>query len=283
MNSSQPIVTERGDGIDIIAIIRVMWRYRYVIGLASILFALLAVYVALTAKEIFRAEVIVTEVHDNGLSAGGGGLSGQLGGLASLAGVQLGGGGADANVQGVLASRHLIEEFIKQQKLVPLLTQNIGKHATLWFAVKRFRETILAIHDDPLKGLTTITIDWSDPAVAAKWANDFVALANDLIRTQAFDDASRNVAYLNKQIAQTDQVEVRRSLAGLIENETKKLMLANGRRDFAFRSVDPAVPPEIRHSPKRTLLVLSGTALGFFLGTLFALSHDAFRRRKRIQ
>ena len=284
MNSSQPIVTERGDGIDIISIIHVMWRYRYVIGVASILFALLAVYVALTAKEIFRAEVVVTLVHDNGLSGNGGGLAGQLGGLASLAGVQLGsGGGADANAQGVLASRHLIEELIKQQNLVPLLTEGMGKRSTLWFAVKRFKETILNIHDDPLKGLTTVTIDWFDPTVAAKWANGFVALANDIIRTQAFDDASRNVAYLTKQISQTSEVEVQRSLADLIENETKKLMLANGRRDFAFRSVDPAVPPEVRHSPRRTLLVISGTALGFFLGTLFALSHDAFRRRKLIQ
>ena len=283
MNSSQPIVTERGDGIDIIAIIRVMWLYRYAIGVASIIFALLAVIVALTAKEIFRAEVVVTQVHDSGLAGSVGGLAGQLGGLASLAGVQLGGGGGDANALGVLASQHLIEEFIKQQNLVPLLTEGMGKRSTLWFAVKRFRETIVTIHDDPLKGLTTVTIDWFDPTVAAKWANGFVALANDLIRTQAFDDASRNVAYLNKQISQTSEVEVQRSLADLIETETKKLMLANGRRDFAFRSVDPAVPPEVRHSPRRTLLVISGTALGFFLGTLFALSHDAFRRRKLIQ
>lgn len=283
MNSSQPIVTERGDGIDIIAIIRVMWLYRYAIGVASIIFALLAVIVALTAKEIFRAEVVVTQVHDSALAGSVGGLAGQLGGLASLAGVQLAGGGGDANALGVLASQHLIEEFIKQQNLVPLLTEGMGKRSTLWFAVKRFRETIVTIHDDPLKGLTTVTIDWFDPAVAAKWANGFVALANDLIRTQAFDDASRNVAYLNKQISQTSEVEVQRSLADLIETETKKLMLANGRRDFAFRSVDPAVPPEVRHSPRRTLLVISGTALGFFLGTLFALGHDTFRRRKLIQ
>jgi uncharacterized protein involved in exopolysaccharide biosynthesis len=241
---------------------------------------LAAVYLALTATESFRAEAVVTEVHDNGLSGTGGGLAGQLGGLASLAGVQLGGGGgADANAQGVLASRHLIQEFITAQNLVPQLTVQSGKRATVWFAVKRFQETVLTIHNDPLKGLTTITMDWTDPVTAAKWANGFVSLANDLIRTQAFDDATRNVAYLNKQIAQTSEVEVQRSLSGLIESETKKLMLANGRRDYAFRVVDPAVTPEVRHSPRRTLWVASGLALGFFLGAIFALVHDAFRRR----
>jgi LPS O-antigen subunit length determinant protein (WzzB/FepE family) len=282
VNSNQPTAIESGDGIDIVAIIHVMWRYRYFIAIASILFALIAVYIAMTAKEIFRAEVVVTEVQENGLSENGGGLSGQLGGLASLAGVQLG-GGASANAQGVLASRHLVEEFIKAQNLVPMLTLNMGNRSTLWFAVKRFQETVVNIHDDPLKGLTTITVDWTDPASAAKWANEFVAMANGLIRTRALEEAARNVAYLNKQYAQTNQVEIQHSLANLIENETKKLMLANGRIEYAFRTVDPAVPPEVRHSPRRTLLVLSGAFLGFFVGTLFALGHNAFRRRNLTQ
>jgi uncharacterized protein involved in exopolysaccharide biosynthesis len=283
VNSNQPIAIERADGIDIVAILRVMWRYRYFIASASMLFAVLAVIIALTATVIYRAEVVVTEVHDNALSESGGGLAGKLGGLAGLAGVQLGGGGEDAAAQGVLGSRHLIDEFIKRQNLVPLLTAGMGSRSTPWFAAKRFKEKIVNIHDDPLKGLTTITIDWTDAATAAKWANGLVDLANELLRTHALEEATRNVAYLNKQIDQTKAVEIQHSLYTLLENETKKLMLANGRIDYAFRNVDPAVAPEIRHSPRRTLMVISGFAVGVFLGTLFALGHDAFRRRKIIQ
>src|SRR5258706_13394739 len=109
MNSHQTIAVERADGIDIFAILHVVWRYRYFIGSLSILCGLLAVYLALTATESFRAEAVVTEVHDSGLSGSGNGLAGQLGGLASLAGALGGAGGADANAQGVLASRNLIE------------------------------------------------------------------------------------------------------------------------------------------------------------------------------
>lgn len=281
MNSSQQIAVERGDGIDVVGIITVMWRYKYLIGALSILFALLAVYLALTAKEIFRAEVIVTVVHDNGLS-GSSDSGGGLGGLASLAGLSLG-GGPDANAQGVLASRHLIEELIRRQDLVPILTLGTGKRATLWFAVKRFQETIVTVHDEPLKGLTTVTVDWTDAATAAKWANEFVALANELIRAHDLEDSTRSVAYLDKQIAQTKEVEVQRALSNLMENETKRLMLANARREYAFRVVDPAVPAEVRHSPRRTLMVISGFGVGFFLGTMIAFGRDAFRRRKLIQ
>jgi uncharacterized protein involved in exopolysaccharide biosynthesis len=279
VDPNQPIAIDPADGIDIVAIVRVIWRYRYFIMSATIAFALITVYLALTAKEIYRAEVIVTEVHDKGLADAGGGLSGQLGGLASIAGLNLGGGGADANAQGVLASRRLIAELVKSENLVPLLTANAGKRATLWWAVKRFQETVVTIHDDPLKGLTSVAVDWTDPAMAAKWANEIVAIANELIRAHDLADATRNVAYLNQQIAQTKEVGIERSLSDLLESETKKLMLANARSEYAFRIVDPAVAPELRHSPKRTLLVVSGTILGFIVGSLLAFCHHAFRRR----
>lgn len=279
MNSNQPITVERGDGIDFVALVRTMWRYRYLIGSVSVLFALVAIYVALTAQESFRAEVVVTEVHENGLSDAAG--LGQLGGLANLAGLRVG-VGADASAQGVLGSRHLVEEFIKTQNLVPLLTPPGGKGASLWFAVKRFQEQVVAIHVDEIKGLTTVRMDWINPATAAKWANDFVALANALIRNRVIEEATRNVAYLHTQIAQTQSVEIQRSMYNLIEAETKRLMLANGRSDYAFRVVDPAVAPEVRHSPRRTILVLSGMALGFFVGTVLSLGINAFRRRKLI-
>jgi LPS O-antigen subunit length determinant protein (WzzB/FepE family) len=278
MSANQPVQIERGEGIDIFAMIALMWRYRYLIAASSILFALLAVWYALTAKEIFRAEAVITEVHNDSLS-GQNGVSGQLGGLASLAGLNVG-NNADANSQTVLASRHLIEEFVKSHDLVAVLTAKGGKRATLWFAVKRFQETVVKIHDDQLKGFTSVSMDWTDAATAAKWANDFVALANQLIRTRVIADATRNVAYLTKQLEQAKEVEVQRSLSTLLENETKTLMLANGRVDYAFRLVDPAVPPEVRHSPQRTLLVISGTAVGFFLGFALAFGIDAFRRRK---
>ena len=281
MTSNQQIAVERGDGIDVVGILRMIWRYRYLVGCMAVLCALVAVWVALTATEIFRAEVVVTVVHDNGLtggSEGGGGLSG----LASLAGLNLGGGGADANAQGTLSSRHLIEELVKRDNLLPQLARP-GKRSTLWFAVKRFQEEVVVVHDDPLKGLTSITMDWTDAATAAKWANDFIAVANEIIRTHDLEDSTRNVAYLNQQFAQTKEVAIQLALSNLIERETKKLMLANARSEYVFRIVDPAVTPEVRHSPKRTLLVLSGFALGFFLGVVVAYGHDAFRRRKLAQ
>ena len=41
--------------------------------------------------------------------------------------------------------------------------------------------------------------------------------------------------------------------------------------------IDPAVTPELRTSPKRTLMVLLGGALGVFLGTVLAFALNMIR------
>ena len=74
-------------------------------------------------------------------------------------------------------------------------------------------------------------------------------------------------------------VEVQQACYRLIEAETKSLMLAHGRAEYAFTIVDPAVAPEMRSSPRRTLIVMTGIFVGGFMGSLIAVARNAIRRR----
>jgi uncharacterized protein involved in exopolysaccharide biosynthesis len=205
-------------------------------------------------------------------------LANGLGVLANLTGMNLSSNsGLSTNALAVLESRRLAEEFVTRKNLVTELYPDAAQSVTLWFAVDRFRRTIMAIRTDNDRGTTTIAISWTDPRVAATWANELVALANDLIRTQVLEEASRNIAYVNRQLDQTNQVELRRVLFNLIEAETQRVMLANARAEYAFTVVDPAVAPENRVSPRRTLMVLAGGVLGVILGAIVAFVHNAVR------
>lgn len=280
MISSEPVSTDHEDEIDFMALWQVVWDYKYVIVLATILCGLIAVYFALTATQIFRAETVVTEIRDDELG-GAASLASRFGGLASLAGVNLArNSGAAPPARAVLNSRRLAEEFIMRHNLQAELFSDAQEPQSLWFAVKQFREDVLSINDDIRKGVTTVVIDWTDPVVAAHWANEFVALANELIRSRASEDANRNIAYLNEQIEQTNVVELQRVMFNLIENETQTLMLANVRPEYAFAVVDPAVPPESRISPRRTVIVLLGGVLGVFIGIIAAFLHNMIRRHR---
>jgi len=233
------------------------------------------VYLALTTRPIYRAEVVVTEV-SNERNGAAGPLTSSLGGLASFVGAAIP-GGASQEAEAVLRSRYLTEQFIGQHKLVKEILGNTVPQS-LWLAVDRFRTQVLSITESKEKGTTTVALQWTNPQQVAEWANDYVALANEILRTRALDDSSRAIGYLKEQTQKTDAVEVQRALYNLIESETKTNMLANTRREYAFTVVDPAVIPEQRVWPRRTLIVLSAAALGGLLGLFMALGHNMWRR-----
>jgi uncharacterized protein involved in exopolysaccharide biosynthesis len=264
--------------VDVRDLLKTVWRHKSIVAATAAVFTAVAIYLALTATPLFRGEATVSLVHDTG-AGGMGEIAGEIGGLASLAGLNLNESGQDRERLAVLQSRRLVEEFVKRNGVLPLLSKDAKKPPTLWVGVRQFQKSYLLITEDKLKGVTTVTIDWTDPATAARWANAFVELANELIRRRAIDNASRNIDYLNKQVARTNDVELQRVMYNLIESQTKTLMLANGRDEYAFTIVDPAVAPEKRVSPRRTLMTLTGFVIGLVFGAVVALVFDKVRRR----
>jgi len=259
-------------------------RYKWLVASAAIIFGVGAGVWAFTTKPYYRAEVVVTEVRDHGMGTLGS-LASQLGGLASIAGVNLSAGGGNSAGQesaAVLESHHVAEEFIKRNSLVPVLLRKSSKPPTVWLAVKEFTEDVLTIRKDQRKGVTTVGMQWTDPAVAARWANEYVALTNELLRKRALDESSRNIAYLNSQLAKTDSVDLRKVMYSLIENETKTLMVANGRTEYAFQVVDPAIAPELKVGPHRLLNTLLGVMLGCMFGTTLAFALDRMAALRRL-
>jgi uncharacterized protein involved in exopolysaccharide biosynthesis len=272
---------EPDEGIDIVVFSRLLWRYRVLVAALCAVGALVAVIVGLVSIPIFRGEVVVAAAHDQGQLGGGSGqgIMGAVGGLASLAGVDIQAGSAEEKAaQGVLESRHLIEEFIRRYNLLPELSRDANHPLTMWRAVDLFKKTVVIVNKDQKRELTTVIMEWKDASTAARWANDFLALANELIRTRALEESRRNITYLTAQLERTADVDMRKVMFGIIESETKRLMLANGRIEYAFQVIDPAVAPEVRARPRRTLLAWIGLGLGLLVGITVALVMDRFAR-----
>jgi uncharacterized protein involved in exopolysaccharide biosynthesis len=132
---------------------------------------------------------------------------------------------------------------------------------------------------DVKTGLLTLTIAWNDPAMSAQWANGIVAMANDYIRAKAISDGERNVSYLNEQLAQSNVVAVQNSISALLENEIKKIMLARGSNEYAFKIIDAATVPERPSSPNPFVWAMVGSIAGLLLSSLIVLARSPRLRR----
>ena len=243
----------------------------------------ISVIVALRSRPIYRAEAVIAPVSENALSNLGG-LASQMGGLAGLAGGLLGGASKDWNkALAVLRSRHLIEELVTRENLLPVLfPEKRDRPPTMGDAVVLFQHRILQVRDDPKTGLATVRVEWFDPKVAAQWANELVAIADEEERDRVVTDAGSSLKALQRQLAEADGVELRAATARLIEEQLKEKMVAGVRTQFQYQVIDRAVPPDRdkRVQPTRTVMVLAGTLAGILFALLVVLTrHERARKR----
>lgn len=261
--------------LDIVALWRLLWQGRWlVIGITGV-FVVAGVSYALLAKEKFRAEVIMSSSGQRSIPN----ALNQLGGLAALAGVSIGSNNVAVPVA-VLQSRGLAKEFIEDMKIQDeLLKGKSGDDLDARDAVTVFVEDVRTVFEERRTGIVTLTIEWTDPVVAADWANKLVARLNDRLRSQALEEAERNVAYLRKEMAATDVVSQQQSIGRVLEAEMQKLLLARGNDDFALKILDRATPPKKRSSPKRTVIVIVAAILGFLVSIGYLLGRRSFEAR----
>jgi hypothetical protein len=131
------------------------------------------------------------------------------------------------------------------------------------------------------RALTPFHPDPFSPVLAAQWANRLVVKLNTKLRQRAVDEGEKSIAYLNQQIEQTSIADLRNVLFKLIEEHTKSITLAKVNEEYALKVIDPAVPPEKKAKPKRTLMVVLGFILGGMLAVLFVFVRRAVRGAQR--
>jgi uncharacterized protein involved in exopolysaccharide biosynthesis len=251
----------------------ILWRGKWIIIVVTAVFAVASVAYALAATEWYRAEVLLAPAEERSTPP----LGGQLGGLAALAGVSVGGGGS-AEAIAVLRSREFARAFIEDLELLPLFfSEQWDAGSGVWLgddpkewpeirdAIKYFHDNVLNVTEARDTGLVTLAIEWTDPEVAAEWARELVVRLNERLRERALKEAETNVAFLQTELARTSVVTLQESIGRLLESELQKLMLARGNEEFAFRVIDAASPPKQRVRPKRAMIAVVGTMLGGML------------------
>ncbi|MBB1368444.1 LPS O-antigen length regulator [Pseudoalteromonas sp. SR44-5] len=295
--------------IDLRDVFNFIRKGKWSIFISGVVFALIAVLFAFTRADIYTSSTILApnESKNSGLLDG---LSSQLGGVASLAGINLNESGSGQVNEGleILRSYQFISNYIKKFSYADELMAHTGwnkkdntpifdsdylaveskwvknddgssKEPSLQEIFKYFKKNTLRISTEKTTGFITVSINHYSPVVAQEMLVNLIAELNNQMKMRDISEANKNIQFLEKSIESTNISQVKGAIYNLIEQQLQKKMLANARDEYVLKTLDPPIVVEKPSSPKRVLIVIIGMFIGMLFGFLFH-SYKMFARTK---
>lgn len=284
-----PKSEEDDDAIDVAGIGRTLRRHWIFLLVATVLVGGGTAIVTLNMRNVYRADAVISPTAE--AQQGGSSLKQDIGGIAELAGIDLGGGGGrKVEAFATLMAPGFVREYIETNNLMPILYSErwddkrgawrVGATPpTIEQGVKRFTGR-RQINENTKSGLITLTMDWYSPQLAAQWANGQVALVNERLRRADIITAQKSLEFLSAEMAKATAVELRMAISHLMETQENNEMVAKVQQDYAYHFIDAAVPPIQKNAPMRTVLSIAGAAVGFLLAAGYLILRERAARRR---
>ena len=292
--------------IDFIEIINIIWDGKIKIFIILLIVSILSIFYSLSLPNIYKSEATLTSVSEDASSLSS--MAREIGGLglANMAGISLGTEEGNKTTIGiaVLNSRQFFKNFAnKHNVILPLMASNgwnrssnsliydpdiydivekkwVRKPSKIYNATpsvqeshKEFRK-IFSVSEDQKTGIITISIEHFSPYLAKKWLEAIILEINELSRGEDILIAEKSISYLHEQIKSTTISEIKSRLFDLIQTQSQTIMLAKSTPEYLFKTIDPAVIPEIKYGPKRAVICLIGFLVGLFFAIIYVfISH----------
>ena len=300
----------QNDEINLAELWRAVWAGKVTIILISFVFAVASIYFALSKPNIYKASAILAPASSESSAGGLSALAGQFGGLASMAGINLGGGTSDKTALAleILKSRTFIQKFIdKHDLLVPILAGEkwdmitntlIINHGlydqannkwlrkakapkkpkpSLWEGFVVF-SNFLNVSQDKSTAMITIELEYISPVMAQQWLNWLISDVNEFMRDEDQKEAQNSIQYLTEQLKEIHVASMETVFYQLIEEQTKNMMLTKVKAEYVLKTIDPAQIPEEKAKPKRAFIVVLGTILGGILSVMIVLIRYFYKK-----
>ena len=294
--------TQYDDEIDLRELFGVLWAgSRKIIAITAV-FAFVSVIYALSLSDQYKATVLLAPAHTDSSDLSG--ALGQLGGLASLAGVSIGDGESSESqmAQEIMKSWSFIDVFIAENNISVEVyaaegwsrgsnelqidddiydaetktwlvendnTGEVGQPSS-WVLFEAFSER-LVVSENKKSGLVSVSIEYYSPQIAKQWLDMYVAAINAHMQQRQMEKVTNNINYLQAQIEKTSIAEMREVFYTIIAEQTKNKMMTEASPEYAFVAVSPSMVPEEKSQPERAFICIIGTLLGGILSVLLVL------------
>jgi uncharacterized protein involved in exopolysaccharide biosynthesis len=290
--SFDSLPSRRNDEIDLREIWNILWDGKWWIIGVTFLFAVGSVILAFSLPNQYKAEVILAPAQEQ---AGGlAGLASQYGGLAAMAGINIGGKQSSDVDQAItlVKSWPFLDAIVDKYNLKPEIMavkewdsindkiiydediynfqtkqwvqepkSNRPSEPTSYDVYRSFSEMI-SVSRDPKSGLINLSVEHRVPKMSHEWVKLLVQELNNHFQYRDTQDAARNIEYLKTKIQETSIAEMQLVFYRMVEAQMKTLMLAEVSGEYLVRTVVAPSVPERTSQPKRAMICIIAVLLG---------------------
>lgn len=290
--------------LDLRALLAALWRGKWFIAGIASSFAVSCAVVMFLLPNVYKAEAILAPAalpNSSTVSAASG-----LGGLASLAGLRVGdeSGNRAVIAMELVKTWGFLEQFARENGIEADLVAAVGwdsasgqvvydsalydaarstwmpgKQPSGWALYEALRDRI-EVRQDKRTSLITLSVEHYSPIIAKQWVDKLVLAINAHMRQQDQISAQKNIEYLRRQIDQTNLAPMHQVFYGLIEEQTKNLMLAEVGDEYVLKTLSAARVPERKSGPTRVLNCVLAALAGLLVSTFVWLSFVDARRAR---
>ncbi|ATD08943.1 Wzz/FepE/Etk N-terminal domain-containing protein [Pseudoalteromonas piscicida] len=296
--------SQQDTSVNLVNMWLILWKQKLFIFIFVAISCVLAVVYSLTMPNIYKSAVLLAP-HDSKESSALGALGSQIGGFASLAGVNLDSGSNDTLLHlEVLKSKDFLFEFFSKYEVSKVLfgAKEYDKNSekllfdeeklelssgkwkvnpetgesfepTLFETYESFNK-LFDVKHNKVTNLVTVSIRSIDPHIAKQWVSNLISELNEQLRQRELDEKSRSIAYIQQQLDKTEVAQMKNVFYTIIEEQTKQMLLAEVREDFAFRIIESPIVAERKESPSRAVIcILAAIFSVFFASGLVLVRH----------
>lgn len=306
----------KSEEIDLVELVGRLWARRWFIALVAAGFMVAGVVIALTKANAYTAQCVMIP------QTGGGGSMGNLGGLAAMAGINLGSMGGDALspdiYPAILASVPLQKELMRTEvdtekgrvALIDMFggevagaeTPEVAGVETLTrreAAARNALKSVVKMESNDGDGSITLSATMGEPVAAAEVAVAAQELMQKYITAFKTEKVASTLAFVEARLEEAREAFVRtQSALATFQDRNRNMITQVGiareaqlQQDFdlaagvyselatqreqarievkketpVFTIIEPIVVPTERSAPRRKLIVMGATMLGFVL------------------
>lgn len=283
--------------IDIKELTLLFWRKKTLIFFVSSFFFLASVIISLFLPVLYQSSATLKIIPTSSQSSStSNNVSDKLGGAAS---VFLGGGSASTDYvlaektiysrdffkhlisfDGILAKLKYFDNYDKASGELIFSDEVYDPNKSMWLkkydasneedlsyldAYRTYKSIISISWKKSESEFMTISVVHPSPNFAKEFLSLIIQETNALVRERKFYETEESLKYLNSQLAQTTVAEIRSSINSIIMNQLNAQMIASVRKNYLLSPLDAPFVPDERFSPRRTLIVVLSSILGFCL------------------